>query len=117
MAASVRAKTTAGSTAPVRKASRSGLATKVLERVGTLDASGARQATVHEAKTHLSRLLAEVEAGGTVVITRRGKPVAKLAAVDVRRPRIPGSMKGQFEIDDSFFDPLPDEELRLWGEM
>lgn len=73
-----------------------------------------RQATVHEAKTHLSRLLAEVEAGGTVVITRRGKPIAKLEGVSHRGPRVPGSMKGLIAIDDRFFEPLPDDELRAW---
>lgn len=76
-----------------------------------------RQASVHEAKTHLSRLLDEVEAGGTVVITRRGKPVAKLEAIaPVRRP-VFGSMKGLIGFDESFFDPLPDDELELWGEI
>ena len=73
-----------------------------------------RQASVHEAKTHLSRLLAEVEAGATVVITRRGKPVARLEAVAERRPRVPGSMKGRIAIDERFFEPLPEEELRAW---
>lgn len=73
-----------------------------------------RQASVHEAKTHLSRLLDEVEAGGSVVITRRGKPVAKLEAIaPVRRP-VFGSMKGRITFDESFFDPLPEDELRAW---
>lgn len=74
--------------------------------------TGEREVTVHEAKTHLSRLLAEVEAGGKVVITRRGKPVARLEAVR-KRPRF-GSMKGRIAFDESFFDPLPDDELRAW---
>ncbi|MDB5559415.1 MAG: prevent-host-death family protein [Enterovirga sp.] len=73
-----------------------------------------REATVHEAKTHLSRLLAEVEAGGTVIITRRGKPVAKLEPLSPRGPRRPGSMKGLISIDERFFDPLPEDELRAW---
>ena len=73
-----------------------------------------REATVHQAKTHLSRFLAEVEAGGTVVITRRGKPVAKLEAVSPKRDRVPGSMKGLISIDDRFFEPLPEDELRAW---
>lgn len=80
-------------------------------------APGDREATVHEAKTHLSRLLAEVEAGGTVVITRRGKPVAKLEAIRRRGPRVPGRLKGIIAFDESFFDPLPDDELELWGEI
>jgi len=71
--------------------------------------------TVHEAKTHLSRLLAEVEKGGEVVISRRDKPIARLVAIETKRPeRKPGSMKGMFEIGDEIFDPLPEDELRLW---
>lgn len=73
-----------------------------------------RQATVHEAKTHLSRLLAEVEAGGSVVITRRGTPIAKLERVADRPRRVFGSMKGLISIDERFFEPLPEDELRAW---
>lgn len=73
-----------------------------------------QEATVHEAKTHLSRLLAEVEAGGSIVITRRGKPVAKLESVSPKKDRVPGSMKGLIAIDERFFEPLPEEELRAW---
>ena len=69
---------------------------------------------VHEAKTHLSRLLADVEAGEEVVIARNGKPVAKLVQIRERGKPVFGSMKGLIELDDSFFDPLPEEELRLW---
>lgn len=69
---------------------------------------------VHEAKTHLSRLLAQVEAGEDVVIARNGKPVAKLVQIRQRGKPVFGSMKGLIELDDSFFDPLPEEELRLW---
>ncbi len=79
--------------------------------------SGAREATVHEAKTHLSRLITEVEAGGTVVITRRGKPVAKLEPIAPKKRPVFGSMKGRISIDESFFDPLPDDELEAWGEV
>ena len=76
--------------------------------------TGPREATVHEAKTHLSRLLAEVEAGGSVIITRRGKPVAKLEPVAPKRRPVFGSMKGLIGFDESFFDPLPEDELRAW---
>jgi antitoxin (DNA-binding transcriptional repressor) of toxin-antitoxin stability system len=72
--------------------------------------------TVHYAKTNLSRLLAEVEAGGEVVIARGRTPVATLAPVAPPRPkRVFGSMKGQVALDDSFFEPLPDDELALWN--
>ena len=54
---------------------------------------------VHEAKTQLSRLLARV---------------ARLAACTPRGKREFGSMKGLIKFDDRFFDPLPEEELRMW---
>ena len=69
---------------------------------------------VHEAKTQLSKLLAQVEAGDEVVIARRGEPVARLVRCKPKGKRQFGAMKGQVIIDDSFFDPLPEEELRAW---
>ena len=70
---------------------------------------------VHEAKTNLSRLLAQVEAGEEVTIARNGKPVARLVAIQPQGKRQPGILKGKIEIPDSFFfDPLPEEELRRW---
>ena len=69
---------------------------------------------VHEAKTHLSRLLAQVEAGEEVTIARNGTPVARLVRCKPRGKRQFGAMKGLIKFDDSFFDPLPEEELRMW---
>ena len=69
---------------------------------------------VHEAKTHLSRLLAQVEDGEEVVIARNGTPVARIVPLERRKGRRFGAMKGLIEIDDSFFDPLPEEELAAW---
>ncbi len=69
---------------------------------------------VHEAKTNLSRLLAQVEAGEDVVIARNGKPVARLVGVQKRGRPQPDVLKGKVNIPDSFFDPLPEEELALW---
>lgn len=69
---------------------------------------------VHQAKTQLSRLLAQVEAGEEVVVARRGKPVARLVAFEPRGKRQPDVLKGKVLIPDSFFDPLPEEELRSW---
>ena len=70
---------------------------------------------VREAKTNLSRLLAQVEAGEDVVIARSGTPVARLVRVQKRGKRQFGSMKGRIKLDDSFFfDPLPAEELAAW---
>lgn len=72
-----------------------------------------RQVNIHEAKTHLSKLLAEVEAGAEIVIARAGTPVATLVPMAPKpRRKFGGYMS--FEIPDSFFDPLPEEELLLW---
>ena len=67
---------------------------------------------VQHAKTHLSQLLAQVEAGEEVVIARRGKPVATLAAAHPA-PRPMGFVEGS--VPDSFFDPLPQDELDRWN--
>lgn len=69
---------------------------------------------VHEAKTNLSRLLVQVEAGDEVIIARNGRPVARLVREQPRGNRQPGRWKGKIKINDSFFDPLPEEELVLW---
>lgn len=65
---------------------------------------------VHEAKTHLSRLLEQVRQGEEVVIAKSGRPVARLVAVGgpVGR-RKPGSAKGQIKIGEDFNAPLPEE--------
>ena len=70
---------------------------------------------VHEAKTHLSRLLVQAENGEEVVIARNGKPVARLSPVRKRGKREPDAFKGKIVIPESFFDPLPEEELRAWA--
>ena len=69
---------------------------------------------VREAKSRLSRLLARVEAGEEIVIARNGKPAARLVACKPRGKRRPGALKGKIEIDDGFFDPLPEAELAAW---
>ncbi|SDN71777.1 type II toxin-antitoxin system Phd/YefM family antitoxin [Geodermatophilus sp. DSM 45219] len=68
-----------------------------------------RTVNVHEAKTHLSRLLEAVEAGEDVVIARAGKPIARLVAVVARtEPRVPGSWRGRMVIADDF-DETPED--------
>jgi len=65
---------------------------------------------VSAAKTHLSRLINRARAGGEVVITRRGTPVAKLVAAEAAlEPRMLGLLKGRVRIADDFDAPLPDE--------
>lgn len=69
---------------------------------------------VRQAKTELSKLLARVEAGEDVVIARRGEPVARLLACKAKAQRRPDVLKGKIQVPDSFFDPLPEEELAAW---
>lgn len=64
---------------------------------------------VHEAKTHLSRLLARVEAGDEVVIARRGRPIARISKVIGERPiRRPGRDRGRIVIGPDFDAPMPE---------
>ncbi len=73
------------------------------------------EVNVHEAKTHLSRLLARVEAGEQVTIARAGRPVARLVAVaPARRRRTPGRDRGLGRIADDFDAPLPAAVLRTF---
>ena len=65
---------------------------------------------VHEAKTHLSRLLDDVAAGEEVVITRRGTVVARLVPV-VPAVRRLGMDRGRYVVPDDFDAPLPDAEI------
>ena len=72
--------------------------------------------TIHKAKTELSKLLKRVEAGEEIVIARGDKQIAKLSPMEPveRKSRGYGAWKGKFTIPDSFFDPLPDDELDAW---
>jgi prevent-host-death family protein len=68
---------------------------------------------VHEAKTHLSRLLDEVAQGQEVILAKAGRPCAKLVPLPVQTgKRRLALLSGR--LDDSFFEPLPPEELKLW---
>jgi len=71
--------------------------------------------TVAEAKTHLSRLIAAAEAGEEVVIARGAKPAVRLVPVaPMAKPQF-GALKGVVAFNETFWDPLPEEELRLWN--
>jgi prevent-host-death family protein len=65
---------------------------------------------IHEAKTHLSRLIERVEAGEEVVIARAGRPVARLIPFRTRtEPRRPGLWRGRVRLAADF--DAPDDEL------
>jgi prevent-host-death family protein len=72
---------------------------------------------IHDAKTHFSRLVDRAAAGEDIIIARAGKPVARLTRIEAPAdagPRQPGMFAG-LAVPDSFFDPLPDEELEAWA--
>ena len=69
--------------------------------------------SVHEAKTHLSRLLQQIAAGEDVIITRSGQPVARLVPIEETRP-VFGVDEGRFVVPDDFDDPLDEELLRAF---
>ena len=67
---------------------------------------------IHEAKTHLSRLLARVMGGEEIIIAKAGKPIAKLVPYGIpNKQRVPGTAKGKIWISEGFDEPLPDEIL------
>jgi len=71
-----------------------------------------RQVNIHEAKTHLSKLIAS---GEEIVIARYGEPVARL--LPIRREtsrRVPGSARGKVRISKAFFEPLPQEIIEAF---
>jgi prevent-host-death family protein len=75
--------------------------------------------TVHEAKTHLSRYLAEVENGLEILIARGKKPVARLVPLKekpvAQRPNVGEMIDKPFHIPDTAIASLSDKELAEWG--
>jgi prevent-host-death family protein len=71
------------------------------------------EVNIHEAKTHFSRLLQRVAAGEEVVIARAGVPVARLVAVEPKKPKTRplGFARGEVWVADDFNAPLPNELL------
>ena len=75
-------------------------------------------ATIYEAKTKLSELIKKAQKGETIIITsgRDKSPVAKIEAVQpVGKKRLGALLTPGFVLSDSFFEPLPEEELRSWN--
>jgi prevent-host-death family protein len=74
-----------------------------------------KSVNVHEAKTHFSRLLADVERGQEVLIARAGKPVARLVPHEARRPApVFGADRGKLAVPEDFDAPLPAEILEAF---
>ena len=68
---------------------------------------------VHEAKTHLSRLLDEVKAGEEIILSKMGKPYARLVPMDPPKQVPLGFLRGV--VGDEIFEPMSDEELEDWA--
>jgi prevent-host-death family protein len=66
---------------------------------------------VHEAKTHLSQLLDKAHAGEEIVLSKAGKPYARLMPLEKPKRKL-GFIEGY--LGDDIFDPLPDTELGAW---
>ena len=70
---------------------------------------------IHEAKTHLSRLLEQVAGGEEIVIAKAGKPIARLVPLDAPpKKRQLGLLKGKLNVPNDFDAPLTEGELRLF---
>lgn len=74
------------------------------------------QVSVHEAKTHLSRLLHDVECGEEVIIARNGKPIAKIVPLRRRAP-IFGLDRGKIWIADDFDETDPELIAMFEGDL
>ena len=71
--------------------------------------------TIHEAKTHLSRLIEKACRGEEIVISRGPNPVVRLVPIAGRKgKRKLGMLKGKLVVGSEFFEPLPPEELARW---
>jgi prevent-host-death family protein len=71
-----------------------------------------RIVNVHEAKTHLSRLLEDVAGGEEIVLAKAGRPFARLVPIEVPAERPLGFVGGR--LTEAFFEPLADAELAAW---
>ncbi len=68
--------------------------------------------SLYDAKTHLSSLVERAAEGEEIVISKSGKPKARLVPLDDVRPlREPGRGRGQWHVSPDFDDPLPDDVI------
>ncbi|MGH9598928.1 MAG: type II toxin-antitoxin system Phd/YefM family antitoxin [Terracidiphilus sp.] len=75
-------------------------------------------ATIFEAKTNLSQLVKQARKGEVVIITsgRERKPVVRLEAIQPAKKKRLGALETPgFALTEQFFEPLPEDELRLWN--
>jgi prevent-host-death family protein len=76
------------------------------------------EVNVYEAKIHLSRLLDRAQGGPEIIITRHGRPVARLGPIRERlQARELGRLRGRIRMSDDFDAPLPDEILETFEDQ
>ena len=80
-----------------------------------LDSLMTTTVNIHEAKTHLSRLLARVAGGDEVIIAKNGRPLARLVSATALPPRCPGRFRGQIQGVSSLLEPASPDEMDLWA--
>jgi len=73
-----------------------------------------KRVNITEAKAHLGRYVAALEPGKTMLLCKRGQPVAEIRSLKRRKPRI-GFAKEEFTVPPSFFGPLPEDILRAFN--
>ena len=72
---------------------------------------------IYEAKTQLSKLIARVEEGEEITISRNGRPAARLVPIDRRTtPRVPGALKGQIWMSPDFDDFTEQDDADWYGD-
>jgi prevent-host-death family protein len=71
----------------------------------------AKTVNIHEAKTHLSRLLDRVASGEEIIIAKSGRPIARLLPIQQMPHRVAGTHKDVIRVSDDFDEPLPNELL------
>jgi antitoxin (DNA-binding transcriptional repressor) of toxin-antitoxin stability system len=71
---------------------------------------------IHEAKTHLSKYLARLKTGETIILCRRNVPIAEIRPLrpEEKRRRPIGLARGRFEVPSEFYEPLPEEVQSAW---
>jgi prevent-host-death family protein len=73
------------------------------------------QVNIHEAKTQLSKIIARACRGEEIVIAKAGRPLVRLTPIERQSSgRRFGALRGKAQVDERFFDPLPEDELRAW---
>lgn len=69
---------------------------------------------IHEAKTHLSRLLQQAAGGDEIFIAKAGRLMARLIPVELEHERKPGKFRDSIQLGDAWMEALPEEELKGW---